>query len=69
VVWIQEETMNSGAFWFVEPRIARILRELDFETQNLKCHARRAIASTAIGSIQLNNLEYTQLIQTLDNYK
>lgn len=68
-MWIQEETLNSGAYWFAEPRISRILKELDFETQNIKCHARRAIASTAIGSVHSNNAEYLQLIQTLDNYK
>jgi len=66
---MQEETMNNGAFWFAEPRLARVLKELDFENQTIKCHARRAIASTAIGSPSLNNAEYTQLHQLLNNYK
>ncbi len=58
--------MNSGAYWFAEPRIARVLRELDFETPNLRGIARRAIAATAVGSGEYNSIEQRELTQAIN---
>lgn len=68
MVWIQEEIMNNGPFGFVEPRLARVLRELGFDSQDVICHARRAIASTAVGTNEINSVESKELLATLNNY-
>jgi len=65
---MQEETMNSGAYWFAEPRISRVLRELDFETPNVTGIARRAVASTAVGTGDLNSVESKELLSMIQKY-
>ena len=57
--------MNSGAYWYAEPRISRVLRELDFETPNMRAITRRAIAATAVGTGELNSLERRELDQAI----
>ena len=65
---MQEETMNGGAYSYAEPRLARVIRELGFENQDIICHARRAVASTAVGSSELNGHESKTLLSSLNNY-
>jgi len=60
--------MVSGAYSFAEPRITRVLRELDFETPNVTGIARRAVASTAVGTGELNSYEQKELLSTLQKY-
>lgn len=66
---MQEETLNSGAFFFVEPRLVRIARSLGLQNQDLICHARRAIASTATGNSEQNGIEAKSLLACLAKYK
>ena len=60
--------MNAGAFSYAEPRIARVLRELNFESQDVICHARRSLHSTAVGTSEINSVESKSLLSTLSNY-
>jgi 2-oxoglutarate dehydrogenase E1 component len=56
VVWVQEESQNMGAWFFVEPR----LRELGFD---VKFIGRDASASPATGSLELHKREQRELVR------
>ncbi len=61
--------MNSGAYWYVEPRFNRIAREVGLKNQDLLCHARRSIASVATGNSEWNSIEAKSLLASILNYK
>jgi 2-oxoglutarate dehydrogenase complex dehydrogenase (E1) component-like enzyme len=41
--------MNCGAYSHVNPRIKRILNNLNFEDKKLECISRRSVAAIAVG--------------------
>ena len=49
IYWVQEENINGGAFYFVERRIARVMRKFNINS-DVQYVGRRAISSTAVGS-------------------
>ena len=61
--------MNAGAYSFVEPRLARIIEELGLKDKVINCHARRSLASTAIGVPKLHAAESKALLDCLLRYK
>ncbi len=56
-VWVQEEALNNGAWFFVEPR----LRELGIP---IVCCSRDASASPSVGSEKVHQKEQKELIET-----
>jgi 2-oxoglutarate dehydrogenase E1 component len=56
-VWVQEEALNNGAWFFVEPR----LREMGI---NVSVCARDASASPAVGSEKVHQKEQKELVDT-----
>jgi 2-oxoglutarate dehydrogenase E1 component len=57
VVWVQEEPSNMGAWFFVEPRVRRLLGGRSF-----RAVARVESASPATGSHKAHNLEQRALL-------
>ncbi len=55
-VWVQEESQNSGAWSFVEPRLAEL------SDRRFRYVGRDASASPATGSKKIHDLEQTQLV-------
>lgn len=53
--------MNSGAFDFVNPRITRVLNDLNLG--HLTYVGRRALATTAVGSSELHKKESAALAE------
>jgi 2-oxoglutarate dehydrogenase E1 component len=53
IFWIQEENFNGGPYQFVENRMNRVLGNLGVSSE-LRFVGRRAIACTAIGSVELH---------------
>jgi 2-oxoglutarate dehydrogenase E1 component len=56
IVWVQEESHNMGAWFFVEPR----LRELGYDVKYI---GRDASASPATGSLEIHKREQRELVQ------
>ena len=57
---MQEENLNGGAYQFVANRIGRVLTEVGCKGR-LEYVGRRAIANTAVGSVELHKREATEL--------
>ena len=53
VQWVQEENINGGSFYYAERRISRVMRKLGVKS-DIKYVGRRAIATTAVGSVELH---------------
>ena len=64
--WIQEENINGGAFYYVERRIARVMNNLEIKS-DVKYVGRRAVATTAVGSVELHKNEASQLTQWISD--
>ncbi|MGI8785176.1 MAG: 2-oxoglutarate dehydrogenase E1 component [Acidobacteriota bacterium] len=60
VVWVQEEPQNMGAWFFVAPRIEKLLRK----NQRLSYVGRRESASPAIGSLHIHQKEQKELVDS-----
>ena len=56
VVWAQEESQNNGAWFFLEPRLRQMGRDV-------KCVARDASASPATGSVTVHAREQSELVE------
>jgi 2-oxoglutarate dehydrogenase E1 component len=56
LVWVQEESQNMGAWFFVEPR----LRDLGFDVKYI---GRDASASPATGSLEIHKREQRELVR------
>ncbi|MDI9313474.1 MAG: 2-oxoglutarate dehydrogenase E1 component [Hydrotalea sp.] len=61
-VWCQEEPENSGAWFFVRPRIEKLLRQLKATHQDLIYVGRREAASPAVGSAKIHTYEQETLV-------
>ncbi|HYP29872.1 MAG TPA: multifunctional oxoglutarate decarboxylase/oxoglutarate dehydrogenase thiamine pyrophosphate-binding subunit/dihydrolipoyllysine-residue succinyltransferase subunit [Blastocatellia bacterium] len=59
VRWVQEEPANQGAWFFMEPRLLKIIKP----GQGLRYVGRPASASTATGSHTIHQMEQTRLVQ------
>ncbi|HVF89513.1 MAG TPA: multifunctional oxoglutarate decarboxylase/oxoglutarate dehydrogenase thiamine pyrophosphate-binding subunit/dihydrolipoyllysine-residue succinyltransferase subunit [Blastocatellia bacterium] len=59
VRWVQEEPANQGAWYFMEPRLLRILAP----GRSLRYVGRPASASTATGSHTIHQMEQTRLVK------
>ena len=57
---MQEENLNGGAYQFVVNRISRVLSEVGWKGE-LEYVGRRAIANTAVGSVELHKREAAEL--------
>ncbi|XP_024362659.1 uncharacterized protein [Physcomitrium patens] len=64
VVWSQEEPMNMGAFTYIAPRIATVLRELSRgKFEDIKYVGRPPAAATATGFGSVHAQEQIELVQ------
>ena len=64
ITWVQEEAMNMGAFTYIAPRLATVLRELGrgmFE--DIKYVGRAPAAATATGFGSVHKQEQLELVQ------
>ena len=67
VVWCQEEPANQGAWFFVDRRIERILREIDHQAGRPVYSGRDEAAATATGLLRRHVAEQDMLVgQALD---
>src|SRR6185503_12345947 len=58
VCWVQEESRNMGAWWFVEPRLLGMLAT----SQALRYAGREASSSTATGSHTIHQMEQREIV-------
>ena len=56
-VWCQEEPQNMGAWFFMEPRLRKLLRK------EILFAGRDAAASPAVGALALHKIEQKQLVE------
>jgi 2-oxoglutarate dehydrogenase complex, dehydrogenase (E1) component, and related enzymes len=61
--------LNNGAYFYTEPRLNRIAREIGLEDPDVYAHARRAIATTATGNGEHHAAETKALFNSLLRYK
>ena len=61
VVWCQEEAENNGAWFFVDRRLEKVLRELGFENNRPLYAGRPEAASPATGYAKQHKLEQEKL--------
>ena len=67
VVWCQEEPANMGAWFFVDRRIERILKEIDHKAGRPIYSGREEAAATATGLLRRHVAEQNKLVgQALD---
>ncbi len=59
VVWVQEEPRNMGPFFYVMPRLAQLVQDLDLSLRSVK---RSSSASPATGSAKAHELEQKTLL-------
>ena len=62
VVWCQEEPLNMGAWWFVDRRIEKILRDLGHKSERPSYAGRAEASSPATGLLRRHNQEQARLI-------
>ena len=65
-VWIQEESMNMGAFTFVQPSLNRIIKMLNISVK-LEYFGRDSQCG-ANGCVDDHKMEYTLLMEKLDKF-
>ena len=63
IVWCQEEHRNMGAYHFVEPRINKVLGDINHQCKNLVYIGRDSSASPAVGYMKLHVVESAKLLQ------
>jgi len=61
VVWCQEEPMNMGAWWHIQPRMSTIFKYLEREGE-VRYAGRRPAASPATGYAQIHAKEQAELV-------
>ncbi|EGR31606.1 oxoglutarate dehydrogenase, putative [Ichthyophthirius multifiliis] len=65
VYWVQDEQLNSGAYLYSEPRISRIINELNFKNQNIQYVGRKSSAVTATGKSKGHQQETQELLDLI----
>jgi 2-oxoglutarate dehydrogenase E1 component len=63
VFWCQEEHKNMGAFFFVEPRIEKLLKDIKHKSKRAKYIGRASSASPAVGYMKLHIVELSNLLK------
>jgi 2-oxoglutarate dehydrogenase E1 component len=59
IIWVQEEPRNMGPFFYVMPRLDRLLKEMGLRLRSVK---RSASASPATGSAKAHEMEQKTLL-------
>jgi 2-oxoglutarate dehydrogenase E1 component len=62
IVWCQEEPLNMGAWWFVDRRIEKILKDLGHKAERPRYAGRAEAASPATGLLRRHNQEQSRLV-------
>lgn len=63
VVWCQEEHENMGAYYFVEPRIEKVLATINHKAKRAKYCGRMRSASPAVGYMKLHLNELAKFLE------
>jgi 2-oxoglutarate dehydrogenase E1 component len=63
VVWCQEEHENMGAYYFVDPRLERVLAAVGHKHKRAKYVGRNRSASPAVGYMKLHVIELAKLLE------
>jgi 2-oxoglutarate dehydrogenase E1 component len=67
IIWCQEEHENMGAFYFVEPRIEKVLKQIKHSCKRARYVGRARSASPAVGYMKLHQIEHKKLIDEVFN--
>lgn len=62
LIWCQEEHENMGYFYFIEPRLEKLLVEIGFPCKRAKYVGRDRSASPAVGYMKLHQAELEQFM-------
>jgi 2-oxoglutarate dehydrogenase E1 component len=65
VIWCQEEHENMGAFYFVEPRIEKVLKAVKHKSTRARYIGRDRSASPAVGYMKLHTVESKKIMDSL----
>ena len=63
IVWCQEEHENMGAFYFVEPRLERVLKTIEHKCTRPSYIGRRRAPSPAVGYMKLHIAELAAIME------
>ena len=63
LVWCQEEHENMGYFYFVEPRIEKLLAAIKHKSRRAKYVGRNRAASPAVGYAKLHEIELEKFLK------
>jgi 2-oxoglutarate dehydrogenase E1 component len=63
VIWCQEEHENMGAYYFVDPRIEKILLNISHKSKRARYVGRIRSASPAVGYAKLHLAEFAKLLE------
>ncbi|MBA8667512.1 2-oxoglutarate dehydrogenase E1 component [Holosporaceae bacterium 'Namur'] len=63
IFWCQEEHENMGAFYFVEPRIEQVLKDIGHSCKRARYIGRARSASPAVGYLKLHLIELKKLLE------
>lgn len=63
IVWCQEEHENMGAFYFVEPRIEKVLNSINHACKRARYIGRERAASPAVGYMKLHVSELKKILE------
>ncbi|KAL4472230.1 hypothetical protein ABPG72_013863 [Tetrahymena utriculariae] len=61
IYWVQEEHINSGAYVYSEPHIARVIRQLKFKNQKITYVGRKGSPAPATGRVKDHAQELKQI--------
>lgn len=62
IVWCQEEHENMGGYYFVEPRIEKVLAAIKHSCKRARYIGRARSASPAVGYMKLHQMELKKLL-------
>ncbi len=68
IVWVQEEPMNMGAYWFVYMRLKTLLEDLGLNKMEMSYAGRIERSSPAVGSPKVHEREQNELIAKALSY-
>lgn len=67
LIWCQEEHENMGYFYFVEPRLEKVLSKINHDCKRARYVGRERSASPAVGYMKLHQAEFARMMEDLFN--
>lgn len=63
IIWCQEEHENMGGFYFVEPRIEKVLISINHKSKRARYVGRTRAASPSVGYMKLHLMELAKFLE------